>query len=186
MDHKPLGRTGKTISAMGLGTGTFGREIDEEDSYRIMDYCVERGITFFDTAEAYGGGQARENRRRSYGIDDVRETTGEMSSGERILGSWMRSRGCRDQITLCTKISGGHGKPEEVHQALEASLHRLQTDQVEVYKMHQPDTGTPDRRDAGRHDGRGQGRTHIVVHRRGERRRRTDARGDRYGRSPRI
>ena len=143
MDQKPLGRTGKTISAMALGTGTFGREIDEDDSYRIMDHAVENGITFFDTAEAYGGGQARENRRNTYGIDDIRETTGEMSSTERIIGSWMRARGCRDQITLCTKISGGHGKPQEINRALDASLQRLQTDQVEVYKMHQPDKETP-------------------------------------------
>ena len=143
MDQKPLGRTGKTISSMALGTGTFGREINEEDSYRIMDYCVEKGITFFDTAEAYGGGQARDNRRNSLGVDDVRETTGEMSSSERMIGSWMRARGCRDQITLCTKISGGRGAPNLIRGALAASLDRLRTDHVEVYKMHQPDPSVP-------------------------------------------
>ena len=143
MDQKPLGRTGKNISAMALGTGTFGREIDEEDSYRIMDHCLEKGIAFFDTAEAYGGGQARENRRNALGIDDVRETTGEMSSSERMIGSWMRARGVREQVTLCTKISGGHGRPEEIQKALAASLDRLQTDHVDVYKMHQPDLNTP-------------------------------------------
>jgi aryl-alcohol dehydrogenase-like predicted oxidoreductase len=138
-----LGRTGKSISAIALGTGTFGREIDEEDSYRIMDYCMEKGITFFDTAEAYGGGQARENRRKSLGVDDVRETTGEMSSSERMIGSWMRARGVRGQVTLCTKISGGRGRPEDIRKALAASLDRLQTDRVDVYKMHQPDLETP-------------------------------------------
>ena len=143
MDQKPLGRTGKSISAIALGTGTFGREIDEEDSYRIMDYCMEKGITFFDTAEAYGGGQARENRRKSLGVDDVRETTGEMSSSERMIGSWMRARGVRGQVTLCTKISGGRGRPEDIRKALAASLDRLQTDCVDVYKMHQPDPETP-------------------------------------------
>ena len=143
MDQKPLGRTGKSISAIALGTGTFGREIDEEDSYRIMDYCMEKGITFFDTAEAYGGGQARENRRKSLGVDDVRETTGEMSSSERMIGSWMRARGVRGQVTLCTKISGGRGRPEDIRKALAASLDRLQTDRVDVYKMHQPDLETP-------------------------------------------
>ena len=139
MNQKPLGQTGINVSALALGTGTFGREIDEEESYRLMDYCFEKGITFFDTAEAYGGGQARENRRASLGIDDVRETTGELSSSERIIGSWMRARGVREQVTLCTKISGGHGKPEEIRKALVASLDRLQTDHVEVYKMHSPD-----------------------------------------------
>ena len=47
-----MGRTGATISAIGLGCGTFGREIDEEMSCRILDYAVEKGITWFDTAEA--------------------------------------------------------------------------------------------------------------------------------------
>lgn len=143
MNQKPLGQTGTSISALALGTGTFGREIDENESYRLMDYCFEKGITFFDTAEAYGGGQARQIRRESLGIDDVRETTGEISSSERIIGSWMRARGVRDQLTLCTKISGGHGKPEEIHKALAASLDRLQTDHVDVYKMHSPDTSAP-------------------------------------------
>ena len=143
MNQKPLGQTGINVSALALGTGTFGREIDEEESYRLMDYCFEKGITFFDTAEAYGGGQARENRRAFLGIDDVRETTGELSSSERIIGSWMRARGVREQVALCTKISGGHGKPEEIRKALVASLDRLQTDHVEVYKMHSPDPSTP-------------------------------------------
>ena len=143
MDKKPLGRTGKQISSLALGTGTFGREINEEDSYRIMDHCLDKGITFFDTAEAYGGGQARENRKKSLGVDDIRETTGEMSSSERIIGSWMNARGVREQITLCTKISGGRGKPEEIQRALAASLDRLQTNHVEIYKMHSPDPNTP-------------------------------------------
>ncbi len=63
LDQKPLGRTGKMITSIALGTGTFGREINEEDSYRIMDYWVGKGITFFAAAEAYGEGQARDNRR---------------------------------------------------------------------------------------------------------------------------
>ncbi|MDP7578358.1 MAG: aldo/keto reductase, partial [SAR202 cluster bacterium] len=62
LDAKPLGRSGKQISAIGLGCVTFGREIDENQSYGILDYALEKGITFLDTAEAYGGGQAREGR----------------------------------------------------------------------------------------------------------------------------
>ena len=143
MEQKRIGRSQIEISALGLGTGTFGREIDEESSNRIMDYAIEKGITFFDTAEVYGGGQARAARKATLGVDDIRETTGEISSSERIIGSWMRSRGCRDQVTLCTKISGGHGTPEEIERALAASLDRLGTDHVEIYKMHSPDTSTP-------------------------------------------
>ena len=59
MEQRPLGRTRYTLSAVGLGCVTFGREIDEEASYAILDYAVEKGITWFDTAESYGGGNAR-------------------------------------------------------------------------------------------------------------------------------
>ena len=142
MEQRPLGRTGRTISAIGLGCVTFGGEIDEEASYRVMDYAVEKGITFFDTAESYGGGQRRQRRKEAFGIDDVREVSNEMSSSERIVGDWMRTRGCRDEITLCTKVSTG-GSPENIAQALSASLERLRTDHVDIYKMHSPDTSTP-------------------------------------------
>ena len=99
MEQKPLGRTGRTISAIGLGCVTFGREIDEESSYRVMDYAVEKGITFFDTAEIYGGGQSRIDRSEYLGFDERREMTLEMHSSEHVIGRWMRLRGCRKEIT---------------------------------------------------------------------------------------
>ena len=142
MEQKPLGRTGRAISAIGLGCVTFGSEIDEQASYRVMDYALEKGITFFDTAEEYGGGQRRMRRKQVFGIDDAREVSDEISSSERITGDWMRTRGCRDQITLCTKISTG-GSPENIARALSASLERLRTDHLDIYKMHSPDTTTP-------------------------------------------
>ena len=123
VEQRPLGRSGRTISAIGLGCVTFGREIDEKTSHEIMDHAVEHGITFFDTAEGYGGGQAR-------------------LGSELIIGRWMQKRGCRDQITLCTKVGSG-GSPENIRRALEASLTRLRTDHVEIYKMHSPDAKTP-------------------------------------------
>ena len=140
-EEKPLGRTGRTIGAIGLGCVTFGREIDEETAYRIMDYAVENGITFFDTAEAYGGGQSRLYRKETLGIEDQRETSGEMSSSERIVGRWMRSRGCRDDITLCTKTISG-GDADNISRALDGSLERLSTDHLDIYKMHEPDPAT--------------------------------------------
>jgi aryl-alcohol dehydrogenase-like predicted oxidoreductase len=141
LDQKPLGKTGETISGIGLGCVTFGREIDEEQSYRIMDYAVEKGITFFDTAEGYGGGNAREGRLAT-GIDDVREMTAEVSSSERIIGTWIKANGIRDQITICTKVGSG-GSPENVKAKLAASLDRLQIDRTDVYKMHSPDESVP-------------------------------------------
>ena len=142
MDQKPLGRSGRTVSAIGLGCVTFGREIDEESSRRVLDYALEKGITFLDTAEAYGGGQSRHGRKVSLGVEDEREASGEMSSSERIIGDWMRDRGCRDEITLCTKVSSG-ASPENVKKAMAASLDRLRTDHVEIYKVHSPDKSVP-------------------------------------------
>ena len=82
---EPLGRSGSAISAIGLGCVTFGREIDEDSSCRVLDYAVGKGVTWFDTAEAYGGGDAREYRRKQLGVDDVRELTGEVGSSESEL-----------------------------------------------------------------------------------------------------
>ena len=99
---RPLGRTGFDVSEIGLGCGNWGREIDEESSYRLMDYAVEHGITLFDTGDVYGGGESYETRKNLYGTDDVRETTLEKGSSERIIGRWMRKNNCRDQITVLT------------------------------------------------------------------------------------
>jgi aryl-alcohol dehydrogenase-like predicted oxidoreductase len=142
LEQRPLGRTGRTIPCIGLGCVTFGREIDEEASFRVLDYATEKGITFLDTAEAYGGGQARAYRKSKLGVEDVREVSGEMSSSERILGRWLRARDCRNAVMICTKVSTG-GRPENIARALAGSLDRLGLDRVDVYKMHSPDPNTP-------------------------------------------
>ena len=61
-----------------------------------------------------------------------------MSSSEKIIGRWMRARGCRDEITLCTKVGTGND-PENVRKVLTASLDRLGVDSVDMYKLHSPD-----------------------------------------------
>jgi len=142
VNQKPLGRSGNTISAIGLGCVTFGREIDEESSRKVMDYALDKGITFFDTAEGYGGGQSRQGRKDGMGVEDEREVTNEVSSSERIVGDWMRDRGCRDAINLCTKVGTG-ASAENIAKKLAASLERLQTDHVDIYKIHSPDTSVP-------------------------------------------
>ena len=142
MQHNSVGRSDLTISAIGLGTSPFGREIDEETSRRLLDYALGKGIAFIDTAEEYGGGQAREYRRKVLEIDDVRETSGEMSSSERIIGSWLRDRGCRDDVTICTKVGTG-STPENINAALAASAERLGVDCVDIYMLHSPDPDVP-------------------------------------------
>ena len=142
MEQRPLGRTGRTVSAVGLGCVTFGREIDEDTSCRILDYAVEAGIALLDTAEGYGGGNAREYRRQRLRVDDTREVSGEMNSSERILGRWLQSRGCRDRVVICTKVGTGNS-PENIHRALAASLDRLNTGFVDIYMLHKSDPEIP-------------------------------------------
>ncbi len=139
---RELGRSGIRTGRFGIGGATFGREIGEEDSFRILDHCFERGIRLIDTAEAYGGGQARDYRRRVLGVDDIRETTGEMHSSEKIVGKWMESRGVRNEVVLLTKVTTNFTL-EHVREALDASLERLRTDRVDLYLYHSFDAATP-------------------------------------------
>jgi aryl-alcohol dehydrogenase-like predicted oxidoreductase len=142
MEIRELGTTGIRASRLGLGCATFGREITQEDAFRIMDAAVERGITLFDTAEAYGGGQAREYRKKYLGVDDEREVSGEMHSSERIVGRWLHSTGMRERIVLLTKVTTNFSR-HHVGEAIAASLERLQTEFVDLYLYHQFDANTP-------------------------------------------
>lgn len=114
IEQCPLGKSGMTVSAVGLGCVTFGREIDVDTAFGIMDHALANGIDFFDTAEGYASG-------------DV--------PSEKVVGDWMKSRGVRDEITICTKVSSG-GTAQNVKRAVEQSLDRLQVDKVEIYKAH--------------------------------------------------
>ncbi len=80
MQTRTLGRSGLAVSSIGLGCVTFDREITPADSFRIMDHAVDRGITLFDTAEAYASGKS-----------------------EATVGAWLRQSGKRDRIVLATK-----------------------------------------------------------------------------------
>ena len=135
METRPLGRTSRQIPRIALGSSNFGREIDETTCREMLDYAMQHGINLLDSSEAYGGGNAKLGRKKAYGIDDSREVSDEMHSAEKIIGRWSKERGCRDQVTLCTKFNTG-GRPEQVKQSLRDSLERLQTDHVEIYMLH--------------------------------------------------
>ena len=139
METRPLGRSGLQAPRLGLGCATFGREIDEAASFKIMDYAVERGMSLFDTAEAYGGGEARDYRKSAFQVDDVREVSGEYHSSEKTIGRWLRATGARDRILLVSKITSNFTRAH-VREALHASLERLQTDYLDVYMFHRFDT----------------------------------------------
>lgn len=119
MEYRELGRSGLTVSAIGLGGATFGREIDEPTACAVLDRAFERGITLYDTAEAYSAG-----------------------SSEEILGRWIAARGVRDQIVLATKVAGALTRARVVASA-EASLRRLRVDAVDLFQLHHWDANTP-------------------------------------------
>jgi aryl-alcohol dehydrogenase-like predicted oxidoreductase len=142
LQRRRLGRTSIEVGPLSLGCVTFGREIDEPASFAILDAALDAGIELLDTAEAYGGGQSREGRRRALGIEDVREVTGEFHSSELILGRWLADRGCRDRVVVQTKVLPPLDGPR-VLEAIDASLRRLRTDSIDLFLFHAPDPRTP-------------------------------------------
>jgi len=119
MEYRTLGKSGLRVSSIGLGCVTFGREIDAGASFAVMDRAVERGITLFDTAEAYAGGLSEE-----------------------IIGQWLAERGARDRIVLATKVRPPLGGPRVLESA-EASLRRLGVDTVDLFLLHGWDASAP-------------------------------------------
>ena len=97
MEYKKLGNTDIDVSLICLGTMTWGQQNTEEEGHEQMDYAVENGVNFFDTAELYS-------------IPPKEETQG---STERIIGSWFEKNGCRQDIILATKVAGRNGLGEE-------------------------------------------------------------------------
>lgn len=140
MEYRRLGRTDLNVSLICLGTMTWGQQNTEAEGHAQMDYALDRGINFFDTAELYS-------------IPPRAETQG---STERIIGSWFKARGNRDKVVLATKVVGrsentwfrDDGSPAElsrkqIEEAVNKSLKRLQTDYIDLYQIHWPDRPMP-------------------------------------------
>jgi len=111
------------VSVVGLGCNNFGRRVDEAGTRAVVDAALDAGVTFFDTAESYGGGKS-----------------------ETFLGQVLGGR--RQRVVLATKFGGGEvtpgkGSRAEIRRSLEASLRRLQTDYIDLYQHHQEDAETP-------------------------------------------
>jgi aryl-alcohol dehydrogenase-like predicted oxidoreductase len=138
MAYGHLGRSGLLVSRIGLGTMNFGYTVDEPSSFAVMDAAVDAGITFFDTADVYGGPQSPD-MKQGYGI------------AEQTVGRWLQRSERRDDIVLATKVYQPMGlgpndrrlSAYHIRRACEASLRRLQTDHIDLYQMHHVDRATP-------------------------------------------
>lgn len=135
MQHVPLGRTGLTVSALCLGTMTWGSQNTEAEGHAQADLAIDHDVTFWDTAEMYP-------------VNPVRaETVGDT---ERVIGTWLASRGGRERLVLATKVTGPgqvvrDGAPvtgNVLRAAVEGSLRRLNTDYIDIYQLHWPNRGT--------------------------------------------
>ena len=140
MEYRYIGKTGLRVSSICMGTMTFGSSTSKEEAFKIMDKACENGINFFDTAEIYP-------------VPPKAETAGITESW---VGEWLKTKP-RDSIILATKVAGAasgwfvppirHGLTAidsfHIKRAVEGSLKKLDTDYIDLYQMHWPDTIVP-------------------------------------------
>jgi aryl-alcohol dehydrogenase-like predicted oxidoreductase len=138
MDYRTLGQSNLQVSAICLGTMTFGQQNSEAEAHAQLDYAFQHGINFIDTAEMYPVPPRAETVTRT----------------ETIVGNWLRQQP-RDQVVLATKVAGPRrnmawirGGPASldrtnIRAAVEGSLKRLQTDYIDLYQLHWPERNVP-------------------------------------------
>ena len=137
MEYKKLGSTDLKVSSLCLGTMTFGEQNSEADAHAQLDMAVAHGVNFIDTAEMYP-------------VAPRAETQG---STERYIGTWLK-RQQRDKLIVASKIAGPsrgfawirngpHINRAHLHEAIDRSLRRLQTDYLDLYQIHWPDRYVP-------------------------------------------
>lgn len=138
MEYRCLGKTDLKVSLVCLGTMTFGGQNSESEAFEQLDYAVNQGINFIDTAEMYP-------------IPLDAQTQGRT---EEYVGNWVSQRGNRDRVILATKVTGPsprlthirEGKTrlnrESIREAVNGSLKRLKTDYIDLYQIHWPERAT--------------------------------------------
>lgn len=133
MHYNQLGTTDLKVSRICLGTMTFGEQNTEAEGHEQLDYAIDQGVNFIDTAELYA-------------VPARKETQGKT---EEIIGSWLKKRQDRDQLILATKMAGALPftahirEPKDftkgyLDEATAKSLRRLQTDYIDLYQLHWP------------------------------------------------
>ena len=136
MKYAHLPHTDIEVSKICLGTMTWGNQNTEAEGHEQMDYALDQGINFFDTAELYSI-PAHPDRK---------------SNTEKIIGTWFKKNGNRDKVVLASKIAGKADFTKFIRttgftrasiiEALEGSLKRLQTDYIDLYQLHWPERNT--------------------------------------------
>ena len=133
MNYKKLGNTDIKVSTICLGTMTWGEQNTQDEGFEQMDFALDQGINFFDTAELY----AVPPREETYGYT------------ESIIGNWFEKTKKRDKVILATKVAGParnylrKGKNsfvgKNLDDAINDSLKRLKTDYIDLYQLHWPE-----------------------------------------------
>ena len=133
MYYKQLANTEDNVSAICLGTMTWGGQNTQEEAFMQLEYALDLGVNFIDTAEIY----------------PIPPTAESFGKTEEIIGNWFKTSGRRNEVVLATKVAGGNrplnwvrGNPwldkDQLTNALEGSLSRLKTDYIDLYQLHWP------------------------------------------------
>ena len=158
MEYRPLGSSDIRVSEICLGSMTWGTQNSEAEAHAQIEYALEHGVNFVDTAELYPA------------TPMSAETTGRT---EAIIGSWLRASGRRDQVILATKVAGEGSSnvqngidisPQKIRVSIEDSLKRLQTDYIDLYQLHWPNRGSYHFRNNWRYDPTGQNKQQTLDH----------------------
>ena len=136
MKFKKLGSTDLDVSLICLGTMTWGTQNSEKDAFEQMDYSIDKGINFFDTAELYS----------------VPPTAESFGKTEIMIGNWFEKRKNRKKIILASKVAGpgcdwirdggNNFNEKNIGEAIDGSLKRLKTDYIDLYQLHWPERST--------------------------------------------
>lgn len=136
MQYNTLPHSTLELSKICLGTMTFGEQNSEQEAFSQLDYAFERGVNFIDTAEMYPVPPSG----KSQGLT------------EQYIGNWLTRSGKREKVVLATKVAGPRNVPyirdnmslnrRHIHQAIDDSLRRLQTDYIDLYQIHWPQRQT--------------------------------------------
>ncbi|MEL6477561.1 MAG: aldo/keto reductase [Pseudomonadota bacterium] len=158
MEYRRLGQSDLMVSALCLGSMTWGSQNTQAEGHAQIDRALEAGINFIDTAELYP-------------VNPIRAET--QGRTEEIIGTWFARTRRRDDVILASKVSGAGavgsrgGEPitqDAMRRALEGSLRRLQTDHIDLYQLHWPNRGSYHFRKYWAYDPAGEGRAAIRSH----------------------